>query len=260
MANLKNHPNFWLRDDAAAAFDAAEAKYGIFSVNSAGRTQAEQQNLINRWNQGGKYNRPPYLYQPASPASSSNHVKSGGIAIDIQNWDRFNDICGEFGFKWWGSSDVVHFDFLGWNGGQAAFNQTVQDQQNWLRTARGEQIQADGRKGPITTDAFKRYQTFLRDWLYGYAGQIDGDWGAGTQKAHAGYYDAFNAPRANAKRGSTGQYVKDIQARLGVANFPVKVDGDFGPATDAAVRNFQRAVNLQADGIVGINTRRALGL
>jgi len=260
MANLKNHPGFWLRDDAAAAFDAAEAKYGIFNVNSAGRTQQEQQNLINRWNAGGKYNRPPYLYSPAQPASSSNHVKDGGIAVDIANWDRFNDICGEFGFKWWGASDVVHFNFLGWSGGEVAFSQTVQNEQNWLRVSRGEHIQADGKKGPLTTDAYKRYQAFLRDWLYGYVGAIDGDWGPGTQKAHAGYYDAYNAARPNASRGHRGQYVKDIQARLVVAGFPTSVDGDFGPGTDNSVRNFQRSRNLIADGIVGINTRRALGL
>jgi hypothetical protein len=38
MATLRNHPGYWLRDDAAAAFDQAEADHGVFIVNSAGRT------------------------------------------------------------------------------------------------------------------------------------------------------------------------------------------------------------------------------
>jgi peptidoglycan hydrolase-like protein with peptidoglycan-binding domain len=49
--------------------------------------------------------------------------------------------------------------------------------------------------------------------------------------------------------------VKGLQARLGVA-----VDGDFGPLTEAAVVQFQRAHGLTPDGIVDAATRAALGL
>jgi len=55
------------------------------------------------------------------------------------------------------------------------------------------------------------------------------------------------------KRGSTGQAVKALQERLGLAT-----DGKFGPQTDNAVRSFQTAQRLTVDGIVGPSTWSAL--
>lgn len=63
------------------------------------------------------------------------------------------------------------------------------------------------------------------------------------------------------KLGSTGPIVKKIQAVLNAkgANPALKVDGDFGPKTEAAVRAFQAEYGLKADGIVGKHTTVALG-
>lgn len=55
------------------------------------------------------------------------------------------------------------------------------------------------------------------------------------------------------RRGSKGSDVARLQALLGV-----KVDGDFGPATERAVKAFQAARGLGADGVVGLYTWRAL--
>lgn len=56
-----------------------------------------------------------------------------------------------------------------------------------------------------------------------------------------------------------GQDVLDLQNELQQLGFPVGIlDGTFGPATEGAVRAFQRAVNLDDDGIVGDRTRGAL--
>ena len=174
MATLKNHPDFWLRDDAAAAFDAYEAKYGKRTVNSAGRYEWEQQRLINRWDKGGVYNRPPYLYRPARPASASNHVKGGGIAVDIYDWREFKKHCQEFGYHWWGESDPVHFEFRGWNGNTPS--KPVQD-------AGGKQTPPAGEYSPFGIKLSAGLQKIAK--LYGYTGRIDQKFGAGSMKGFA---------------------------------------------------------------------------
>ena len=52
--------------------------------------------------------------------------------------------------------------------------------------------------------------------------------------------------RPTLRRGATGKLVERLQTRLGI-----HVDGDFGPRTEAAVRQFQRDKGLVPDGIVG---------
>jgi len=62
-------------------------------------------------------------------------------------------------------------------------------------------------------------------------------------------------------RGSRGDAVKRLQRALRDAGFsPGKIDGDFGPATEAAVLAYQRSAGLLADGIAGPRTQAALGL
>lgn len=55
-------------------------------------------------------------------------------------------------------------------------------------------------------------------------------------------------------RGSRGEAVKLCQQRLTIKGWKLKVDGDFGPKTEASVEQFQAAHDLETDGIVGPNT------
>jgi putative chitinase len=61
------------------------------------------------------------------------------------------------------------------------------------------------------------------------------------------------ATTATLRRGSTGDAVKQMQRKLGIA-----ADGDFGPSTEATVRRWQTANGLTADGIVGPKTLAVL--
>lgn len=60
------------------------------------------------------------------------------------------------------------------------------------------------------------------------------------------------APAATAgsmRRGSEGEGVKKLQAKLGLV-----ADGDFGPGTEAALKKWQAANGLTADGVAGPKT------
>lgn len=72
-------------------------------------------------------------------------------------------------------------------------------------------------------------------------------------------YGKASETTGNIKRGMRGNNVKAIQYalnKLGYGNSgTTKVDGIFGSGTTSAVKAFQRAMGISADGIVGVNTR-----
>jgi hypothetical protein len=61
--------------------------------------------------------------------------------------------------------------------------------------------------------------------------------------------------------GMWNEEVEALQKRLNLFGANLKIDGNFGPITAAAVRAFQRSrSNLTVDAIVGPATKRALGM
>jgi hypothetical protein len=70
---------------------------------------------------------------------------------------------------------------------------------------------------------------------------------------------AVATPAATLKPGDQGAAVKVLQRGLAHLGYsPGKIDGQYGPSTIDAVKRFQRAGGLTADGILGPNTLRAL--
>lgn len=60
-------------------------------------------------------------------------------------------------------------------------------------------------------------------------------------------------------RGMKGTAIERLQRALEDAGYyALTIDGDFGPGTEGAVKAFQRAHGLKADGIVGRKTNAAL--
>lgn len=57
------------------------------------------------------------------------------------------------------------------------------------------------------------------------------------------------------KKGMSGAPVRRLQEKLGVA-----ADGAFGPATEKALRDYQKSAGLSVDGIAGPDTFMAIGL
>lgn len=62
------------------------------------------------------------------------------------------------------------------------------------------------------------------------------------------------------KKGADGPAVRRLQKALAKAGQACGVDGDFGPGTEKAVKAFQAAHGLGADGVVGPATWAALGV
>ena len=65
-------------------------------------------------------------------------------------------------------------------------------------------------------------------------------------------------PWIQLQQGASGRAVRGMQHLLRARGSGIAADGNFGPATDAAVRTFQTSTALPADGVVGPLTWAAL--
>jgi peptidoglycan hydrolase-like protein with peptidoglycan-binding domain len=140
---------------------------------------------------------------------------------------------------------------------------TTGDGGNWVRTwqqqlndTQGEKLAVDGKFGPGTEAATRRFQA-----KHGLT--ADGIVGPKTIAAMDAVYRQAAAPPASAggvmRRGATGALVRTWQQQLvDTQGAKITVDGDFGPGTEAATRAFQAKHGLTADGIVGPKTIAAM--
>lgn len=62
------------------------------------------------------------------------------------------------------------------------------------------------------------------------------------------------------RQGDMSSAVFKMQTALKANGFGVTADGDFGPGTERAVRDYQTKMGLTSDGIAGLATIQALGL
>ena len=110
-------------------------------------------------------------------------------------------------------------------------------------------VKVDGRFGPKTLAAVQGFQGD-NDLPDDVGGVDEATWVAmfGNPSAPKPEY-----PGTVLKVGSTGQSVKVVQAQIDAF-----VDGEFGPKTETAVKGWQTAQQLVADGLVGPKTWKAM--
>lgn len=120
--------------------------------------------------------------------------------------------------------------------------------QAWLNAGYGTGLTVDGLWGPKTrAAAIKALQSELNT-QFGKGLAVDGLWGPKTQAACV-----------NVRQEASGNLTRIIQGALYCRGYdPKGFDGIFGAGCAGAVRAFQTAAGLSADGIVGKNTWAAL--
>jgi GH25 family lysozyme M1 (1,4-beta-N-acetylmuramidase) len=111
----------------------------------------------------------------------------------------------------------------------------------YLLAAHGASLTVDGQFGPATAAAVRAFQS---------AHGLSADGIVAT--------DTWQALIVTVQQGSTGSAVSAVQFLLVGDGASLAVDGQFGPATAAAVRAFQSAHGLNADGVVSTDTWQAL--
>ena len=92
-------------------------------------------------------------------------------------------------------------------------------------------------------------------------GKKPNDSSSSSSPAFETLWDDYGVEAAVLKQGSSGNEVKEVQRRLKLwGYYNGAPDGVFGSGTKSAVIAFQKKNGLQADGVVGKSTYKALGM
>jgi hypothetical protein len=133
--------NAYLEPQAVTGLEGAiSAHGGTIGINSALRTVA-QQYLLYKW-QGS------CGIQIAAVPGSSNHET--GIAIDVSDYSSWRSALENHGWRWFGSGDVVHFDYIGSGSVDLRADSVLAFQRLWNLNNPGDKIAEDGSYGPAT--------------------------------------------------------------------------------------------------------------
>ena len=117
-------------------------------------------------------------------------------------------------------------------------------------------------------DSWRVWQHSSSAHVSGLSGRIDVNLGhpeyllnGKTTKPHKAVAKMEHAKPADnlLERGDRGAKIRELQTHLyELGHYHGKIDGDFGPKTQAAVESFQRPAHIKVDGIVGPHTLKAL--
>lgn len=135
------------------------------------------------------------------------------------------------------------------------FGAAVTELQQLLQRAGVPTGPVDGDFGPMTQAAVRRFQAARGLPVDGVVGPQT--WAA--LRSNAAPTRPSPSGAAELRQGDLGSEVEDLQRALQRHGFdPGGIDGQFGPNTRSALVQFQRAKGLNADGVAGEATMRAL--
>lgn len=126
-------------------------------------------------------------------------------------------------------------------------NATIKSIQKTLNSRYGFNLVIDGIAKEKTFEAFRKALQIELNRQCNAGLKVDGVIGSKTE-----------AKLPNVKRGAKGNITWLIQAILICKGYNIKLDGDFGEKTEKAVKQFQKANGITADGICGKNTFKKL--
>jgi murein DD-endopeptidase MepM/ murein hydrolase activator NlpD len=153
------------------------------------------------------------------------HIEFWLNGVALNEWDWMNAST-------WIGKPVVPGTPAGQQPSPYPYSVVTADRQRWLNGARGEKLVVDGRLGPATVSAIKRYQAFLRV-------KADGVWGRATQAAHQLYYNKVMHPVNKpllypvvtpALMGRIGN-VQGLQKIAKLGGYTGKIDNRWGPGS-----------------------------
>lgn len=235
------HP--YLQTAAVKALrDAIEARGQQMIVNSAYRTIAQQAVLFNHCQ-----NRRCGIRAAARPGQS-NH--NSGLGIDIEDAIGWRLYLERFGWDWIGSFDPMHFDYVKAGVRDLRLLSIKAFQQLWNLNNSTSKIAEDGVWG------VKTYEALLQTSCFGFRSVA----AKTLPKTEVSAILAVNQLIPSLRIGDRGEHVLLLQQALNRKGYKVKIDGIFGASTQLAVQAMQQDFGLDIDGVVGIATKRALGL
>ena len=222
------------------------------------------------------------ISKEASGAGASSGV--GGLISGLMNWGGYE---GEDTAK--GAKEVAKP--LELDKGQTLRSGASGDKVTQLQemlNSKGAKIDVDGKFGPKTMEALKKFQgdnELKTDGVVGpdTLGRLNGPDGKQEQKVEetktadqskgTGKTDQQNSDKKTAetgeakgpnplqlgegellRKGASGDKVKQLQELLNSKGAKLEVDGKFGSGTLEALKKFQGDNELKADGVVGSNT------
>lgn len=223
------HP--WMQAAAKECLKRAIAKQGQqMKINSAYRTVAGQMLLRSHFEHGNRCG----IVAAAQPGGSNHNNAS---AIDIQDPDGWRTALEANGWKKLGTWDNMHFDCVHKDIAAIHSIAVTAFQQLWNIARPTDKLAEDGDFGDATASRLR-------------FAPVEGFPGVGVPRILK-----LTEPL------QIGNDIGELQLALRKAGITVeKADKIFGTGTNKAVKEFQAAKSLTADGIVGNATLKALGL